>query len=126
MTRYSFHPLILCVLGLSIIGLFYRLSIDPVGLMTQALFMVVFVAVVFFLFKRFFAHKLGSGSHYSSFQPQPKKMNFKSSSSGSNVVPHKKKKETKKVSRPLVKKRTDVNLTVIEGKKNKKKNRALF
>jgi hypothetical protein len=124
MTRHSFHPLILCVLGLSIIGLFYRLYTEPGILIQQALFMIVFVAIIFFLAKKFLAHKLSSGNYYSS-QPQPKRANYKASSK-SNVIPHKKKKESKKFSRPLVKKRTDVTLTVIEGKKNKKKNRALF
>lgn len=39
----------------------------------------------------------------------------------------KKQKEKKKsISRPLVKRQSDVKLTVIEGKKNKKKSRALF
>ncbi|RXI99501.1 hypothetical protein DS745_14885 [Anaerobacillus alkaliphilus] len=124
MTRYSFHPLILCVLGLSIIGLFYRLYTEPVALFQQALFMVVFVAIIFFLVKRFLAPKFSSGNYYSS-QPQTKRMTYKASPS-SNVIPHKKKKDVKKFNRPLVKKRTDVTLTVIEGKKNKKKNRALF
>lgn len=124
MTRYSFHPLILCVLGLSIIGLFHRMYTDPIGLISQLLFMVVFAAILFFLFKKFMARKLGIGPKYSSHQPQLKK-NSKASTN-SNVIPHRKKKETKKFSRPLVKKRTEVNLTVIEGKKNKKKNRALF
>lgn len=124
MTRYSFHPLILCVLGLSIIGLFYRLYTEPVALFQQALFMIVFVAIIFFLVKKFLAHKFSSGNYYSS-QPQPKKINYKASAK-SNVIPHKQKKDTKKFSRPLVKKRADVTLTVIEGKKNKKKNRALF
>lgn len=125
MTRYSFHPLILCVLGLSVIGLFYRLYTDPVGLFSQALFMIIFAAIVFFLVKKFLAHKLRNSTHYSSQQFQPKKTNYKGSSH-SNVIPHKKRKESKKFSRPLMKKRTEVNLTVIEGKKNKKKNRALF
>ncbi len=125
MTRYSFHPLILCVLVLSIIGLFFRLLTEPAALFQQLLFMVVFVAIIFFLFKKFLAHKLNAGTYASSHQSQPKRMASKVSA-GSNVVPHKKKKENKKFNRPLTKKRTDVNLTVIEGKKNKKKNRALF
>ncbi len=125
MTRYSFHPLILCVLVLSIIGLFYRLLTEPAALFQQLLFMVVFVAIIFFIFKKFLAHKLSTGAYASSHHPQARKVSPKASS-GTNVIPHKKKKESKKFNRPLTKKRTDVNLTVIEGKKNKKKNRALF
>jgi len=125
MTRYSFHPLILCVLGLSIIGLFYRLYTDPVGLMSQILFMIVFVAIIFFLMKKFLAPKMNSGAYYTAQHQQQKRKTTRGTSE-SNVVPHKKKKELKKMTRPLVKKRTEVNLTVIEGKKNKKKNRALF
>ncbi|OIJ20292.1 hypothetical protein BKP45_09510 [Anaerobacillus alkalidiazotrophicus] len=125
MTRYSFHPLILCVLGLSIVGLFHRLYKDPVELFSQLLFMVVFASIIFFLVKKFLAHKHSNSTNYGSHQPQPKRMNFKTSN-GSKVAPHKNKKDTKKISRPLVKKRTEVNLTVIEGKKSKKKNRALF
>lgn len=124
MTRYSFHPLILCVLGLSIIGLFYRLYTEPVALLQQAFFMIIFAAIIFFVAKKFLAHKLSSGNYYSS-QPQSQKMHQKAATK-SNVIPHRKKKDVKKFSRPLVKKRTDVTLTVIEGKKNKKKNRALF
>lgn len=125
MTRYSFHPLILSVLGLSIIGLFYRLYTDPIGLLSQILFTVVFVAIIFFLMKKFLAHKFGSGTNNSSQYQQAKKKNSRRTAV-SNVVPHKKKKDSKKVARPLIKKRTEVNLTVIEGKKTKKKNRALF
>lgn len=125
MTKHSFHPLILCVLGLSIIGLFYRLYTEPAALFQQALFTIVFVAIIFFLVKKFLAHKLTSGSYYSS-QPQPQPKKGMKATASNNVIPHKKKKDTKKFSRPLVKKRTDVTLTVIEGKKNKKKNRALF
>ncbi len=124
MTRHSFHPLILCVLGLSITGFIYRLYSNPVALFEQAFFMVVFVAIVFLLVKKFLAHKHSTANYYRS-QPQPKRVNFKASTHN-NVIPHKKKKDSKKFSRPLVKKRSAVTLTVIEGKKSKKKNRALF
>ncbi|WNF37812.1 SA1362 family protein [Bacillaceae bacterium IKA-2] len=125
MTRYSFHPLILTVLGLSIIGLFYRLYTDPIGLISQVLFMVAFVAIIFFLAKKFLAHKLGTDANYSSQYQKAKRKNSRRTAA-SNVVPHKKKNDSKKMARPLIKKRSEVNLTVIEGKKTKKKNRALF
>lgn len=125
MTRYSFHPLILCVLCLSIIGLFYRLYTEPIVVMSEVLFMIAFVAIIFFLMKKFSAHKFGASTKYSSPYQQAKRKNSRRTAE-SNVVPHKKKKDSKKVTRPLIKKRTEVNLTVIEGKKNKKKNRALF
>lgn len=125
MTRYSFHPLILSVLGLSIIGLFYRLYKDPIGLISQVLLTVAIVAIIFFLTKKFLAHKFGSDANYSSQYQQAKRKNSRRTLE-SNVVPHKRKKDSKKLARPLMKKRTGVNLTVIEGKKTKKKNRALF
>ena len=123
MTRYSIHPLILCVLGLAVIGFFFRLVTEPGALLAQLLFIAVFAAIILFLVKKFLVPRLGGGVQYSSQAAPP----VQRRSSQSNVVPHKKKKDVKKFpSRPLVKKRTEVNLTVIEGKKNKKKNRALF
>ncbi|MBU8907715.1 SA1362 family protein [Desertibacillus haloalkaliphilus] len=124
MSRQPFHPLVLLIIGLAVVGLLYRLYTDPVGLFVQALIFVGIAAGLFFLFKRFMAKKYGMQApqrQQRSQRANPFKKN--------NVVPHKRKATAKKTpTRPLNKRKNEHNLKVIEGKKNKskKKNRALF
>ncbi|MCE7794312.1 hypothetical protein K8O68_18185 [Salipaludibacillus sp. CUR1] len=128
MFRNSYHPVILTIMGLAVIGIGFRLFTNPGAFVTQILVTVGIVALILLLFKSFimprlmrrqasFAHQQGMHA----YQGQPKK---KKPISFSN----KKKEKKKSINRPLVKRQSDVKLTVIEGKKNKqkKKSRALF
>ena len=124
MLRHSFHPLVLTIIGLAVLGLGWRLVTSPGSFIMQILVTVGIVAIVLFLFRRFVMPKIiGDQNGYNSQQgaftqkSQPGKR-------PASMKNH--KKEKKKSSRPLMKRQSNVKLTVIEGKKNKKKNRALF
>ncbi len=124
MSRQNLNPFVLLIIGLAAFGLVFRLVTDPLGLFTQLLLYAAIAFGIYFLYKRFMAKRMGaqittSHRHKSFKNKTPNRI--------SNVVPHKRNNNMKKASvKPLQKRRTEHNLTVIEGKKNKKKNRALF
>lgn len=118
-----FHPLVLIIIGLAILGFFFRLIHHPLLLLTQIAIVGSVAGLIFFLYKRFMRNRYGVGGKSWSHRPDIKKR--KKAQLKSNVIPHS-RKITKKTTRPLTKKKAVPNLTVIEGKKGKKKNRALF
>ncbi|PYZ94338.1 hypothetical protein CR194_02050 [Salipaludibacillus keqinensis] len=126
MFRHSFHPVVVTLLSLAVIGIGYQLFSNPVGFATQILVTIGVVAVILLAFKHFIMPRLMRNQ--TSYPPQkgvyaqkasPKRKKPASFSS-------KQKEKKKHTTRPLVKRQSDVKLTVIEGKKNKKKSRALF
>ncbi|WP_078597086.1 SA1362 family protein [Evansella clarkii] len=125
MLRHSLHPLVLTILGLAVLGLAVRLFTSPGSLLMQILVTVGIVAILLFVFRRFVMPKImGEQAAYSPQQSaQVHKANARKKYAGAKSQKPDKKK---RVSRPLVKRQSNVKLTVIEGKKNKKKNRALF
>ncbi|MDG5788707.1 SA1362 family protein [Evansella sp. AB-P1] len=123
MLRHSYHPLVLAIIGLAILGIGIQLFNRPGAFITQILVTVGIVAILIFVMKTFILPRImrnrspfGQAAHTSN-RPTAKR-----------AVPFSNKKKDKKktVSRPLIKRQSNVKLTVIEGKKNKKKNRALF
>ncbi|MCD8508714.1 MAG: hypothetical protein LRY73_01615 [Bacillus sp. (in: Bacteria)] len=126
MLRHSYHPLILTIIGLAILGIGYRLVASPGAFFTQILVTIGIVAVLILVMRKFVLPRImGSqaaygqqqqGMYTQKSQPAKRPTNFSS----------KAKEKKKRISRPLVKRQSNVKLTVIEGKKNKKKNRALF
>lgn len=125
MLRHSYHPLILTIIGLAILGIGYRLVKSPGAFFTQILVTAGIVVLMIFVMKRFILPRImrsqspygqEQGMYTQKSQPSKRPAPFSS----------KKKDKKKRISRPLVKRQSNVKLTVIEGKKNKKKNRALF
>ncbi|MCA1054794.1 hypothetical protein LCM10_07315 [Rossellomorea aquimaris] len=110
---------------LAVIGLGSWLMTNPLGLLRKLLVTAAVVGVIYFIYRKWFSQKRGTGSNeqraFLKAAKQSKKR-LKKRSAG---------KANKPSVSPLTKKRTNrskssANLTVIEGKKNKKNNRASF
>ncbi|MBB5173089.1 SA1362 family protein [Texcoconibacillus texcoconensis] len=131
MFRHSIHPMILIIFALAIIGLGYRLFTEPGRFLLSLLTTVAIAGVIIWVFKRFVIPKM-SGGYQTQYQPvtsRPPRSHYGKKASKTNKAAFwkkDKKNQQKRTTRPLVKKQSDVQLKVIEGKKNKKKNRALF
>lgn len=124
--KRRFNPFFLVISALGVIGLIYSFTSDPAGFFRQLAVILIVVAVIFLVF-RYFMRKQ-SGSEYSSYQKAVKNSKKRgqdkashSSQMKNNVSP------IRKQSSPFSgRKKKPSHLTVIEGKKGKKKNRALF
>ncbi|WP_216831733.1 SA1362 family protein [Alkalihalobacterium elongatum] len=122
MSRKMYNPLVLILIGLAVLGFFYRLITEPLQLLTSIIVFGAIAAILFFLYKRFLAKQFGvEGTSH-----RPKQQVKNKIKKTTNVIPHRKKVGQKKSTRTLNKRGSAPNLTVIEGKKGKKKNRALF
>ncbi|WP_209123071.1 SA1362 family protein [Alkalihalobacillus sp. BA299] len=123
MSRKMYNPLVLILIGLAVFGFFYRLITQPMQLLSQIFIFAAIAAILFFLYKRFVAKQFGvEGTSH-----RPKQQIKNKLKKTTNVIPHRKKVGQKKsANRTLNKRSSAPNLTVIEGKKGKKKNRALF
>lgn len=121
------------VLIFAVVGLLLSL-LNPIALLQQLLWIVVIVGVIFLVYRLIMSRRYGiplfpkrtgptrsqirkakkTSRHHNRQNPTKRK---------SNVQPIRSKSKTE----PFIRKqRTDHNFKVIEGKKNKKKNRALF
>lgn len=134
----TMQMVVLAVVALAVIGLGYQMIYNPIGLLTRVLFIAGFVAVIFFLYRLYLAKRFGTpiipkrqGPSRSQLKrakrtstvgkaAPTKGANFFKATNGSAV------KKKAPYPKSAIKKRADHNFTVIEGKKNKKKNRALY
>lgn len=129
------------IIALAILGLSFELVTNPFGLFSNILMTIGFIALFFLIFKWVMAKR--SGSSLFSSQSGPTRAQLKKAKETSRRQTTKstspftrkqslmkrkdeKTRAKKKSTSPLSKKRREHNLTVIEGKKAKKKNRALF
>ncbi|MGD7007799.1 SA1362 family protein [Metabacillus sp. 84] len=117
----------LAIVGLAGLYLITALITDPAGLLRQAAIIGITIAIVYLVFRYFMKKRMGAEhSSYSKAvkqQKRPAREKTYSASPSKTVTPI--KKYTK--SKPLKKKsKSSSHLTVIEGKKGKKKNRALY
>lgn len=126
MFRRSFHPIVLVIIGFAIFGIGMQLFTNPSAFLTQMLVTVGIVALLLLAMKKFIMPRLMGNQ--SSFTQQRGMYAKQTPQTRKPTASFKKKQKEKKrsISRPLVKRQSDVKLTVIEGKKNKKKSRALF
>jgi hypothetical protein len=120
------------IIGLSIFGLVSSAITDPYGMVKNIAIMLLVVGVFYLLYKMFTSSS-GSANSQNSYKRAAKQSNRKYGKQ--NVAPlsnsllkrnasdDKGKKGNTSV---LKKKRKQSHLTVIEGKKNKKKDRASF
>lgn len=136
MNPKKFHPVLWTVVALAVLGIGTSLFQDPSGFITSIFVTVGIITIFILLFRRFIQPRLMQ--RQSGFQvpvkngkPKPKAAAQTRSKTKSkarrSAVPLKTVKQEKHRPKPLVKRQSDVKLTVIEGKKNpKKKSRALF
>jgi hypothetical protein len=116
------HPIIWFVIILAVVGVLFQLISSPRQLITTFLIGAAVIAVFYFIFNR--NSSSGINGKYKKAVKQSKKRY------GSNYKPPKasplsSNKKTKSASQKK-RVREHNHLTVIEGKKNKKKNRASF
>ncbi|WP_335870658.1 SA1362 family protein [Bacillus sp. 2205SS5-2] len=111
--------LILSVIALAIFGFLFSLLNDPMSIVRYGFYLVLSAGIIFIVYRFIMKRRLGSGG----FKQQKAYLNAAKQSR--KRLKSKSTKPTKSATRqrPL-RKRSDVKLTVIEGKKNKKKNRA--
>ncbi|EEL49320.1 MULTISPECIES: SA1362 family protein [Bacillus cereus group] len=124
--------LVMLIIGLAIFGLVSSAITDPYGMVKNIAIMLLVVGVFYLLYKMFTSSS-GSANSQNSYKRAAKQSNRKYGKQ--NVAPlsnsllkrnasdDKGKKGNTSV---LKKKRKQSHLTVIEGKKNKKKDRASF
>jgi hypothetical protein len=136
MSFKSLPPVLLVVIGLAVLGIGGHLIQDPGGFIRNIFVTIGVVTLLILVFRRYIQPRLmqrqsgfqvpvkngrpepaASPAHRSKSRPKPRRGN-----TALKTVKHE-----KRGARPLIKKQSDVKLTVIEGKKNtKKKSRALF
>lgn len=107
---------------LAIVGLFTSLFGNPLGLVKQLLVTAAVIGIIYFIYRRWFSgRRAGNSNEQRAFlkaAKQSKKRHKRKSSSRPQVSNAQKKRS--------IRKKSNANLTVIEGKKNKKNNRASF
>ncbi|ANB58976.1 hypothetical protein GFC29_1674 [Anoxybacillus sp. B7M1] len=124
MFRRTFHPLIGIVLLLGAFGLAFTLFSEPVILLRRIIFIGLTIAIIYVLFRWISQRRFNKeNAAYLRAVNQSKKLHVNRDRRPSAKALSYSKKGTH---HRLPKKRTSSHLTVIEGKKGKKKNRALF
>ncbi|MGY4690254.1 SA1362 family protein [Salibacterium sp. K-3] len=129
MSRLPGNPILLVVFGLAVLGLGYQLVTNPIGVLTYILVGTAVAVGLYFLFTRVIMKRVSLNQYQKAAGPK--------ASSGRPVSSDKKyqkaarqqaknKTGPKRPPRTGAKRKNDHNLTVIEGRKNRKKNRALF
>ncbi|WP_347549651.1 SA1362 family protein [Pseudalkalibacillus hwajinpoensis] len=123
------QPLIYLVIGLAVIGFIWKLFTNPMGLFTQLLITAAIAMLIIFIVRKVMAKRMGKqSSAYQKAAKQSSNMQKKKSTPRRNashlrVIPSKRLMPRK---RALQDNKKQNPFTVIEGRKGKKKNRALF
>ncbi|MBB2482150.1 MULTISPECIES: SA1362 family protein [Heyndrickxia] len=113
------NSLIGVIFLLAVIGFGTKLFINPASLFRQILFSVLVIAAIFFIYRIWIGKKSNAKEQRNFIKAarKSKRRLKKRQSSG---------KQTLQARKKPIRKKSDVQLTVIEGKKGKKKNRAIF
>ncbi|WP_243290215.1 SA1362 family protein [Bacillus sp. FJAT-47783] len=122
MSRNRLQPLFYMIIGLALFGFGYKLFVNPGELISQLFIWAVVIGVIYFIYRAVMRSR--SNNEYSAYLKAAKKSKrkYKSQATVSQLKKAKKQPRTHLPKR----KRDHTHLTVIEGKKSKKKNRALF
>ncbi|WP_077618761.1 SA1362 family protein [Bacillus sinesaloumensis] len=135
MNRRKSNIVVMILLGLGVLGFVYTLFTNPGSLLVQAGMIFLFVGIIFLLYKFVIGRRMGGKDHsaYLRAAKQSKKRFKAGSQRKSQIMGVGNKKTTSNATKrstvsSIHKKRktNTTHLTVIEGKKGKKKNRALF
>jgi prepilin signal peptidase PulO-like enzyme (type II secretory pathway) len=120
--RRTVHPLIWIILLFGGIGFAHRLLNQPADMLRQLLFIALLMAVVYVVYQLIARRRMGKEhSAYIKAVNQSKRLHHERESKTARANSNKKGARLS-----LQKKRKTTHLTVIEGKKGKKKNRAFF
>lgn len=112
--------IVFLLIGLAILGFGNALITNPLGLLKQALILLLIFGGFFLLYKQFIRKRKGS-REFTLYQKAAKQSARRYKQ---QVHQPKKKKHEPLIKKARIKKR-EHNFTVIEGKKGKKNNRAL-
>jgi thiosulfate reductase cytochrome b subunit len=125
MNRYRIHPIFYLILSIAILGFAYQLIVQPMELIKEFIIWAIVLGVIYFIYR--IATRNRMNSEYSAFLKAAKKSKRRYKNRAASN-PLKKGKQYGKTSKSAIlkKKRDHSHLTVIEGKKNKKKNGTLF
>ncbi len=119
----------LAILILAFLGLTYELLSNPVGLITRILVGIGIVAVLFLIYRLITEKRRTYSSQYqhpTRAQLAKAKRTSSMNRKPSSLSAHKSKSTRNKPLNRALTRKDPPHLTVIEGKKNKKKSRALF
>jgi len=113
------NSLIGVIFLLAVIGFGTLLFTNPASLFKQVMITVLVIAAVFFIYRLWFSNKSNAKEkrNFIKAARKSKRRLKKRQATGKSPVQARKKP---------IRKKSDVQLTVIEGKKGKKKNRAIF
>ncbi|WP_082892586.1 SA1362 family protein [Rossellomorea aquimaris] len=108
---------------LAILGLGSWLIENPLGLLRQVLVSAAVIGIIYFIYRRWFSQRRAGSNEQRAFlkaAKQSKKRHKKQPTSKAKA------QGTSVSKKRSIRKKSNANLTVIEGKKNKKNNRASF
>jgi hypothetical protein len=122
----SFSNIFYGIVILGVIGMVSRLFADPIGVLRNLLIFTAVAGIIFFAFKRLTKNQPGKRDQRAYVKAaKESKKRFKqrnqSKASGDKVASFSAAQNVKKSKN---RKKSDIHLKVIEGKKGKKKNRA--
>jgi hypothetical protein len=135
--RRMYNPFALILIGLGAVGFLVRIITDPLGLLEILAFSAAILAIFVLLYKWFIKKSLGKNvSNYQRaarqsakrYKKQQRKAKARQSRRPSHLRPINSRglRSAKSRKDSLEKRKQERNFTVIDGKKRKKKNRALF
>lgn len=120
------NGVVLVIILLGIIGVITTLVSDPLWLLKQMAIYAVLAGAIYLIYRLFMKKRMGKeNTSYAKAVKQSKKRYDDRNTRGSNVKNITQVKKSIKTS-AVKKKKQPSHLTVIEGKKGKKKNRAFF
>ncbi|GGE73807.1 SA1362 family protein [Priestia taiwanensis] len=125
MSNRLFTPIVLTIIGLAILGI----ASNPTGLLKQVATIAIIVLVFYLLYKMFTQSSSRGNNGKSGYNRAARKSAKKYASSTKQEGNASKKVAPIQLLNPkasTIKKRKQTHLTVIEGKKGKKKDRASF
>jgi Ca2+/Na+ antiporter len=126
MRRPLINSLLYSVIALGIVGFLYKLINEPTSILRTVGFTLVFLLILYV----FFTYILRSGQQGSQNRDYIRAVKQSKSRLRERTQKQADVRSLKKNKRPnklhTIKKRKETHLTVIEGKKGKKKNRAFF
>ncbi|WP_088071181.1 SA1362 family protein [Gottfriedia luciferensis] len=119
------------IIALALFGLIAKLIDDPVKLLQRFLFIGLIILIIYFIYRVFTSsnsQRSQQDSYRKAAKQTVKKYNTQKSSSLKKSINKTKPTSRKSTSSPLLKRRTkdSSHLTVIEGEKGKKKDRASY
>lgn len=135
MNRRKSNIVVMILLGLGVLGFVYTLFTNPGSLLVQAGMIFLFIGIIYLLYKFVISRRMG-GKEQSAYLRAAKQSKKRFKAGGkrkSHAMGVGGKKSTSSATKRSTvasihktRKTNTTHLTVIEGKKGKKKNRALF